>query len=81
VARVIEGGEIAGINGFIHLIEGVRVLIKGMEFNTNTHTKQVLIYEPDLRARATTNASVSDLLLLLSLLIAFWTHGRRRIRI
>ena len=50
MARVLEGGEIAGINGFMHMIDNV------------------LIYEPDLRAKAV-NVSVSVLLLLFHMLV------------
>ncbi|KAI1717966.1 fasciclin domain-containing protein [Ditylenchus destructor] len=58
VARVIEGGEIAGINGFMHMIDNV------------------LIYEPDLRAVASTTL-VSDQLVFIALIFTILA-GRRR---
>ncbi|KAL3090962.1 hypothetical protein niasHS_007337 [Heterodera schachtii] len=62
VARVLEGGEIAGINGFIHLVDGVLIYepdlraaaLVGASITDNSHT------------------------LLLCIAFSLWTHRWRR---
>lgn len=55
VAKIREGGEIAGINGFMHEIDNV------------------LIYEPDIKARAC-QAAFLDYLLIFCILVALYRN-------